>query len=260
MKPSAPRPLSDAEITRYARQLILPEISDEGQDKLASAKLLIIGAGGLGTPALIMAASAGFGHITIIDDDVVNPTNLNRQFLYQPADREKPKAPIAAAFAAAQNPHISLTALEDRFSDRNASDLITAHDIIIDASDNPETRYLANAQALACKTPLIFVSAIRFDGQIALFAPHLSQTADTSACYHCLFPKQPDQAQAPNCATIGIAGPVTAIMGSYAALEALKFVTSAGMSLLDHLWLFDGLTHHSQLIKTKRDPHCPVCG
>lgn len=253
------RALTDAEITRYARQLILPEIGDAGQDALTAARLLIIGAGGLGTPALIMAASAGFGQITLMDDDVIDQTNLNRQFLYSPDDVGKAKSEIAAAVGSRQNPHITITALTTRLTTANASALFADHDIVIDASDNPATRYLANRAALESQTPLIFVSAIRFEGQLALFAPHLSATPDTSPCYHCLFPEQPDVAQAPNCATIGIAGPVTALLGSHAALEAIKFITKAGTNLCDHLWLFDGLNHSSSMIKTKRDKNCPVC-
>ena len=159
--------LSDEEVTRYARQLILPEIGDEGQDALKSCRLAIIGAGGLGNPALMAATNAGFGHITLIDDDRVDATNLNRQFLFTPDDIGKPKAEIAAMAARAQNPFISVEAYEGYFDDRHADELIPHHDIFIDASDNAPTPSLVNRAALAHHHPLIFVSAIPLEGQLA---------------------------------------------------------------------------------------------
>lgn len=253
-------PLNDGEIERYARQLILPEIGDEGQDAIKATRLAIIGAGGLGNPALIMAASAGFGTIGIIDDDVIEATNLNRQFLFQEADIGAAKAVVIAKRAQAQNPHITINSYHKRFDERTAQALISDYDIIIDASDNPDTRYLANRMALAHNKALIFVSAIRFEGQIAVFTP--PKDGARSACYQCLFPHQNTKIDVPNCATVGIAGPVTAIMGSLAVLEAIKLVTKAGTSgtsLAGKLMLFDGLSCHSDVIKTKRDKSCPAC-
>ena len=253
-------PLTDAEIARYARQLILPEIGDEGQDAIKASRLLIIGAGGLGNPALIMAASAGFGTIGLIDDDRVEATNLNRQFLFQEADMNGAKSEVAASIAQAQNPHISIHAYPTRFDETTAEALMADYDIIIDASDNPETRYFANQMALAHDKHLIFVSAIRFEGQLAVFTP--AENGTRHACYQCLFPYQNTHINVPNCATVGIAGPITAIMGSLAVLEAMKLVTKAGVSgtsLAGKLMLFDGLTCHSDVIKTKRDTSCPAC-
>ena len=256
-------PLNEDEITRYARQLILPQIGDEGQDALKATRLGIIGAGGLGNPALIAAATAGFGHITICDDDLIEPTNLNRQFLFTPNDIGKAKAQTAAQIAQDQNPHITLTAQTAAFDNANAVSFMHDHDIIIDASDNAKTRYLANSTALATKTPLIFVSAIRFEGQLALFVPQ-HQTDQRSACYQCLFPltRQTEHtAIVPNCATVGIAGPVTMMMGALAVLEAMKFVTKAEgqTSLAGKLLLFDGLACRSDVLTTKRDKNCPAC-
>lgn len=252
------KPLSDAEITRYARQLILPEIGDEGQDALKATRLAIIGAGGLGTPALISAASAGFGHITVIDDDAIEATNLNRQFLFHEDEISQSKAEIAAKAARAQNPHIKVTALPSRFSDANAQEIIATHDIIIDASDNPETRYRANRAALKGRSVLIFVSAIRFEGQLAVFAPP-QDDALAHGCYECLFPQSTKPAPIANCATAGIAGPVTMMMGALATLEAIKMVTKSGDNLTGKLMLFDGLSAHCDVIKTKRDKNCPAC-
>jgi molybdopterin/thiamine biosynthesis adenylyltransferase len=252
-------PLSDAEITRYARQLILPEIGDAGQDALKATRLAIIGAGGLGTPALIAAASAGFGHITIIDDDVIEATNLNRQFLFHEEEAGQSKAERLAKAARAQNPHISITALDSRFTADNADKIIAAHDVIIDASDNAETRYRANRSALSEGRVLIFVSAIRFEGQLAVFAP-AQEGGESSGCYECLFPQNSTPAPIANCATAGIAGPVTMMMGGLACLEAIKIVTKSGESLAGNLMLFDGLSAHSDIIKTKRDKNCPACG
>lgn len=254
-------PLSDAEISRYARQLILPEIGDDGQDAIKATRLAIIGAGGLGTPALMMTASAGFGQITVIDDDVIEITNLNRQFLYREEDCGAAKSEQAVKIAQAQNPHITLKALTKRFDSTNADTITKTHDIIIDASDNPETRYLANRASLKNGAALIFVSAIRFEGQLAVFAPP-QNGASPQACYECLFPQTDTPAIVPNCASVGIAGPVTAAMGAYAALEAIKLVTKAGThgtSLHGKLMLFDGLAAHSDVITTKRDKNCPAC-
>ena len=253
--------LNDAEITRYARQLILPEISDEGQDALKATRLAIIGAGGLGNPALMAATNAGFGHITLIDDDVIEGTNLNRQFLFTPDDIAQPKAEIAARHAAAQNPLISVKARTSYFDETIADEVMAGHDIIIDASDNAPTRYLANRTALAHDKPLIFVSAIRFEGQLAVFSAPLDGDERTG-CYECLFPQTSSIAPVANCATVGIAGPVTMVMGSLAVLEAIKLVTKAGSigtSLAGRLMLFDGLGAHSDIIKTKRDKNCPAC-
>ena len=249
--------LHDDEVARYARQLILPEIGDAGQDKLKASKLGIIGAGGLGTPILALAAAAGFGHITIIDDDVIEDTNLNRQFLYTPHDIGASKARIAATLSQKQNPHITIEPITERLDVQNADDFISCHDVIIDASDNSQTRLLANRTALRHERALIFVSAIRFEGQMALFAPHKEQD---SPCYECLFPDQPAKGLIANCATAGIAGPVTAILGSWAVLEAMKWQIGTGTSLLNQLLLFDGLSGDIDKIKTKKMADCPSCG
>ena len=254
--------LNDEEITRYARQMILPEIGDEGQEALKATKLGIIGAGGLGNPALMLAATAGFGHITIIDDDVVEATNLNRQFLFTPDDLAQPKAVIAAERAQAQNPHCHITAHRGSFDDSQAAGFVASHDIIIDASDNPETRYLANRHALACNRHLIFVSAIRFEGQLAVFAAPSKGQDTRHGCYECLFPKSTSPISVPNCATVGIAGPITTIMGAMAVLEALKLICPmrTGVTpLIGKLLLFDGLSYHHDILTTKRDKNCPAC-
>ena len=247
----------DQEIERYARQLILPEIGDEGQDALAESKLLIIGAGGLGVPVLANSAAAGFGHITIMDDDRIERTNLNRQFMYHEDHIGQPKAEIAQQFAKKLNPLIDIHAEQSRFTSANA-DMISAFDIVIDATDNFESRHLANKAALDAQKPLIFVSAIRFEGQLSVFAPHLSDNKD-SPCLACLFPATASAAQAPNCATVGILGAITSLMGSWAALEALKLATNSGAPLISQLLLFDGLENHCDKIITKKQPNCPIC-
>ena len=247
--------LSDIEIARYARHLILPEIGDEGQEILRRSKIGIIGAGGLGIPIMIMAASAGFGTISIMDDDVVELTNLNRQFLFTQDDIEKPKAQRAVEIARAHNPHITITAQNARFDEATALRFCEAHDLIIDASDNPATRRLANQITRQTMTPLLFVSAIRFEGQMAFFNHQGAQ----SPCYECAFPHQPAQGDVPNCATVGIAGPVTAIMGSWAVLEAMKYQIGLASDIQDHLLLFDGLQPHTDLIKLKKEANCQIC-
>ena len=248
---------ADLELEQYARQLILPDIGDEGQEALRQSRLLVIGAGGLGVPILVNAAAAGFGHITIMDDDVIERTNLNRQFIYQEGDIGQSKAEKAALFAQQQNPHSEVIANTDRFSSAT-SQMVSTYDIIIDATDNPESRYLANKAGLAAKKPLIIVSAIRFEGQLSVFAPHLAEY-ENSPCYACLFPASPSAEQAPNCATVGILGAVTSLMGSWAALEAVKLVTNCGQPLIGELLLFDGLQNHIDKIITKQQPDCPIC-
>lgn len=248
--------LSDDEIARYARQLILPEIGDEGQETLKASKIGIIGAGGLGIPILMMAASAGFGEITIIDDDVVEFTNLNRQFMFQESDIGQPKAQRAVDVASAQNPHITINAQPSRFDEQTARHFCEMHDLIIDASDNPETRRLANQTTRQTQTALLFVSAIRFEGQMAFF----NHQGSDSACYECLFPHHPQPGDVPNCATVGIAGPITAIMGSWAVLEAIKYQLGLSSDIQDHLLLFDGLQPRTDLIKIKRQSGCQICG
>ena len=249
--------ISDLELEHYARQLILPEIGDEGQVALRQCRLLIIGAGGLGVPILVNAAAAGFGHITIMDNDRIERTNLNRQFIYQEGDIGQFKAEKAALYARLQNPHIEVHADTNRFSPAT-SDICASFDIIIDATDNPESRYLANKAALAAKKPLIFVSAIRFEGQLSVFAPHLAEDKN-SPCYACLFPASPSAEQAPNCATVGILGAVTSLMGSWAVLEAVKLATNCGQPLIGQLLLFDGLQNRIDKISTKKQADCPIC-
>ena len=250
--------LTDTEIERYARQLILPEIGDEGQDALRKTRLCIIGAGGLGVPAALLAAAAGFGQLTIIDDDTIDATNLNRQFIYQPDQIGMAKSEVLAGFVAAQNPHITVTSHPHYCDETRAGELAATHDIIIDASDNIETRQRLNKACLRSHTPLIFVGAIRFEGQLMVIAPHLSEKGE-SACFSCVFPSGPDAAQAPNCATVGIAGPLTTIMGGKAVLEAMKYAIGSPALLLDHLLLFDGLHYDATLIRTKKQAECPAC-
>ena len=250
--------LTDTEIERYARQLILPEIGDDGQDALRKTRLCIVGAGGLGVPAALLAAAAGFGQLTIIDDDTIDATNLNRQFIYQPDQIGMAKAEVLAGFAAAQNPHITVTSQPHYCDEARAGELAATHDIIIDASDNIETRQRLNRACLRSQTPLIFVGAIRFEGQLMVIAPHLSDKGE-SACFSCVFPSGPDAAQAPNCATVGIAGPITTIMGGKAVLEAMKCAIGSPALLLDQLLLFDGLHYDATLIRTKKQAECPAC-
>lgn len=256
--------LSDDEITRYARQLILPEIGDDGQDAIRATKLCVIGAGGLGVPVIMLAACAGFGHISILDDDVIESTNLNRQFIYTPDEAGRAKADIAAKKAQDFNADITITAHPMRFSEKTADDIIASHDIIIDASDNPATRYLANDIAVKHQKAHIFLSAIRFEGMCAVFAPHLLQETDEKGvCYRCLFPHQPEDGSVPNCATVGVVAPITTSIAAIGVIEAIKLVTASGQigkSLLNHLLLYDLLHHQHDVIKGKHDPSCPTCG
>jgi len=249
--------LSDAEIERYARQLVMPELGEAGQTKLCAARVLVLGAGGLGAPVIAGLAGAGVGHLTIIDDDIVDITNLNRQFIHQTNRLTVPKTTSAYDFIRQLNPDISVTCQQVRFDALNADALASGHDLLIDCTDNPETRYLANAVCQQLGMPLIFGGAVRSDGQITSFVPNNPK----SPCLRCIFPQTSlDYDQAPNCANAGILGSTTMIIGGLQTAEALKIIANFGTPLIGRLLLFDGLANSFTEIEVAPDPACPVCG
>ncbi|MCH1465105.1 MAG: HesA/MoeB/ThiF family protein [Alphaproteobacteria bacterium] len=249
--------LSDAEIERYARQLVMPELGEAGQAKLRAARILVLGAGGLGAPVLAGLAGAGVGQLTIIDDDVVDITNLNRQFIHQTSDLSATKTKSADDFIRQLNPNISVTCQQVRFDAQNAHKLATGHDLVIDCTDNPETRYLANAVCQQLGTPLIFGGAVRSDGQITSFVPNDAN----SPCLRCIFPHTDlDYDQAPNCANAGILGSTTMVIGGLQTAEALKIIAGFGTPLIGRLLLYDGLANSFTEIEVAPNPACPVCG
>lgn len=249
--------LSDAEIERYARQVVMPELGEAGQKKLLQARVLILGAGGLGAPVIAGLAGAGIGHLTILDEDIIDITNLNRQFIHKTKSLSHPKSDSAAQFIQQLNPEISVQGQHARFTSATADTLVDAHDLVIDCTDNPETRYLANATCQRLKTPLIFGGAIRTDGQITSMVPGDPH----SPCLRCIFPQTDlDYDQAPSCANSGILGSTTLVIGGLQTAEALKILGNFGTPLIGRLLLYDGLTNGFTEIAVSPDPACPVCG
>ena len=249
--------LTDQEIERYARQVVMPEIGEAGQKKLLQSKVLILGAGGLGAPVIAGLAGAGVGHLTIADDDVVDLTNLNRQIIHSMNTLGMNKAESAAAFANALNPDISLTVFTDRFAPQNGQSLIAGHDLVVDCSDNAQTRYLANDLCRKENIPLVFAGAIRTDGQITCFVPE----AENSPCLRCIFPQtELDYDQAPSCSTAGVLGATTLVMGALQTAEVIKLLTKTGTPLIGRLLMYDGLSASFTEIEVDAEPLCSVCG
>jgi adenylyltransferase/sulfurtransferase len=251
--------LSDTDLERYARQLIMPHIGEEGQERLLDAKVLVIGAGGLGAPVILYLAAAGIGHITIIDNDVVSRTDLNRQIIYRNEDVGQAKAHMAARAAEAINPDIQISPLVTRLTDGNVRNLVTSHDVLVDCSDNATTRYLLGDSAHHCERALVFGGAVRMEGQLAVFQSSVVGHAGT-ACYRCVFPSMPDAKQAPGCSEAGILGPVTGIVGSLQALETIKLCMGHDSSLTGSLLLIEAGQSDFMKIATTPREDCSCCG
>tara|TARA_B100000900_G_scaffold211479_1_gene179284 strand:+ start:178 stop:939 length:762 start_codon:yes stop_codon:yes gene_type:complete len=249
--------LTEQEVERYARQVVMPEIGEAGQKKLLDAKVLILGAGGLGAPVIAGLAGAGIGYLTVIDDDVVELTNLNRQITHSMDRLGMNKAESATLFSRALNPDIQVHADTGRLGEENADVLIGSHDLVVDCTDNSETRYLVNRICHKHKVPLVFAGAVRTDGQITCFLPD----AEESPCLRCIFPQtELDYDQAPSCSVAGVLGPTTLIMGALQTAEAIKLITQTGTALIGRLLLYDGLSARFTEISVQADPACPVCG
>ena len=251
--------LSDSDLERYARQAIMPDIGEEGQERLLAARLLLVGAGGLGSPAGFYLAAAGIGHVTIIDDETVEISNLNRQILHTTASIGSPKAEQAARMMNALNPAMTAQPLQGRLTADNVDHLVTTHDLVVDCTDNADTRYLLGAAAHRLARPLVFGGAVRTEGQIAVFQSGVDGHQGTP-CYRCVFPDATDAGLAPGCSEAGILGPVTGVIGTLQALEAVKLILGLGTSLTSHLLLFDGRNGTFMDIATRSRPDCAVCG
>jgi len=244
--------MKPSQVERYARHLVLKEIGGAGQQALLAARVAIVGAGGLGGPAGLYLAAAGVGHITIIDDDVVEPSNLQRQVQFVTTDVGMSKAVVVADTLSDLNPDITTTSHNARLTADNAQAKLAGHNIIIDGVDSFETRFAMNDAALALKTPLVSGALGRFNGQVSVFG----QTPQ-SPCYRCLVPDIPPDAE--TCAAAGVVGALAGVIGSMMAMEAIKIITQAGRSLDGRLWLYDGLTCESRTVTLLRDPKCPAC-
>jgi len=246
---------SEAELDRYARHIMLREVGGPGQRKLKGARVLVIGAGGLGSPILLYLAAAGVGTIGVIDDDVVSSSNLQRQVLHRDTDIGKPKVFSAEAALTALNPFITVKPYNRRLSDEIAAELIAEYDLVLDGCDNFETRHLVNRACVAAGKPLISGAISQWEGQLSLYDP-----AREAPCLACVFPNIPAAGLAPSCAEAGVMGALPGVVGSMMAAEAIKEITGAGATLRGRLVIHDALWGESRQITVKRDPACPVCG
>jgi molybdopterin/thiamine biosynthesis adenylyltransferase/rhodanese-related sulfurtransferase len=246
--------LSREEVLRYSRHLIMPEVGMDGQLKLKQARVLMIGAGGLGAPLGLYLAAAGVGHLGIVDFDVVDFTNLQRQVTFSTSDVGRPKIEAAKERLAAMNPTIEITAHETRLTSANALDLFKDYDIVVDGTDNFPTRYLVNDACVLLGKRNVYGSIFRFEGQISIFG------APDGPCYRCLYPEPPPPGLVPSCAEGGVLGVLPGIVGSLQAIETIKLILGAGDSLVGRLLLFDALGMKFRELKLKKNPDCPLCG
>src|SRR5437879_7332498 len=254
-KRSAAAHLSAEELQRYSRHLIMPEVTGEGQRRLKAARVLCIGAGGLGSPAALYLAAAGVGTIGIVDFDDVDLSNLQRQILHGTKDIGRGKLESAQDRLRDINPEIEIELHECRFSSENAPQIVSEYDIVVDGSDNFATRYLSNDVCVFAHKPNVYGSVFRFEGQTTVFAPHLG-----GPCYRCLFPEPPPPDAVPNCAQAGVLGVLPGIIGMLQAIETIKLIVGIGEPLIGRLLHFDALKVKFRELNLRRDAHCPVCG
>ncbi len=240
---------------RYSRHLLIPEVGEEGQLKLLDSKVLLIGAGGLGSPASLYLAAAGVGRIGIVDADVVDESNLQRQIVHSTESLGEPKVESAKRSVEALNPDVEVVAYKERLTSENIERILAdGWDVIVDGADNFPTRYLVNDASIWHKIPVVHGSIYRFEGQVTVFKPY------EGPCYRCLFPTPPPPELAPSCAEGGVLGVLPGVIGSLQASEALKLALGIGEPLIGRLLLFDALAATFDEVKLRRDPECPVCG
>ena len=246
--------MNDNQLLRYSRQIMLPQIDIEGQQKLLAAKVLIVGAGGLGSPAAIYLAAAGVGNITVYDNDVVDLSNLQRQITHHTADIGTDKVISTRQTLNRLNPEVKITAVKQRLEGQQLELEVAQADVVLDCSDNFSTRFAINNACVKQQTPLVSGAAIRFEGQVTVFTPG----RNNSPCYNCLYNSDGEELQ--NCATNGVIAPITGIIGSIQALEAMKLIMNIGEALTGRLLLLDGLTMEWNTMKLRKNPSCPTCG
>ena len=252
---------TDAQVERYARHILLKEVGGVGQAKLLDAKVLVVGAGGLGSPAILYLAAAGVGTIGIIDADTVDLSNLQRQVAHTTDRIGMSKVESAALSAKAINPDVNIVPHETRLDASNAMEIISAYDIVADGSDNFETRFLINDACYLAGKTLVSAAILRFDGQIATYKAHLADDDGSHGpCYRCIFREAPPPGQVASCAEAGVLGALCGMMGSLQSTEVLKEIMGVGDSLSGSLIVVDGLATEFRKIKVKADPGCPLCG
>ncbi len=249
-----PNSLTNDEILRYSRHLIMPEVGMDGQLKLKQAKVLCIGAGGLGSPLALYLAAAGVGTLGIVDFDVVDFTNLQRQIIHSTADVGRPKLQSAAEKIRAMNPEVELRTFETRLTSQNALDIFREFDLVVDGTDNFATRYLVNDACVLTGKPNVYGSIFRFEGQVSVFA------TENGPCYRCVYPEPPPPGLVPSCAEGGVLGVLPGLVGVMQATEAIKLILGKGEPLIGRLLLVDALGMKFRELKLRKDPDCPVCG
>ncbi len=250
--------LSDTELERYARHIVLREVGGTGQAKLRSAKVLVIGAGGLGSPVILYLAAAGVGTIGIVDFDTVSLSNLQRQIAHRTADIGRPKTQSARDAALAVNPEIEIALHPERLTAANAMALIARYDVIADGSDNFATRFLVNDACVFARKTLVSAAVTEFDGQLATFKAH--DRTGAFPCYRCLYPEPPPPGTTPSCSETGVLGAAAGVLGTLQALEAMKEIIGAGESLAGKLLIYEALATRFRTVKVRPDPACALCG
>ncbi|MBV9464091.1 MAG: molybdopterin-synthase adenylyltransferase MoeB [Verrucomicrobiae bacterium] len=247
--------LNHEEIRRYSRHLIMPEVTMEGQQRLKASSILLIGTGGLGSPLALYLAAAGIGRLGLVDFDVVDETNLQRQIVHGTKDVGRRKIESAKDRIHDVNPNVNVDLHETRLSSQNAKQIAAPYDVVIDGTDNFPTRYLANDVSVLLKKPNVYGSIFRFEGQASVFAPHLG-----GPCYRCFYPEPPPPGSVPSCAEGGVLGVLPGIIGVIQAIEAVKLIVGIGEPLIGRLVLFDALQMRFRELKLRRNPKCPLCG
>lgn len=250
----APKTLSSEQLARYQRHLLLPEVGTEGQTKLLEASVLLLGAGGLGSPAAMYLAAAGVGTIGILDMDVVDASNLQRQILHRTDQVGRRKVDSAAATIAGINPDVKVVTHDLRLGADNVLEIFSGYDVILDGTDNFPTRYLVNDASLLAGVPVVHGSIFRFEGQVTVFAP------GAGPCYRCLLPEPPPAELAPSCAEAGVLGVLPGVIGTLEAVEVIKLLLKIGDPLIGRLLAYDALAQEFRTFKLRRDPSCPACG
>lgn len=246
---------SEDELERYARHIVLHEIGGPGQQKLKSAKVLVIGAGGLGSPAIQYLAAAGVGTLGVVDDDEVSMSNLQRQVLHGTEEIGHPKTASAARAVARINPHVDFVPHQTRLTDDNGAALVSGYDVVLDGCDNFDTRYLVNRLAVQAGIPLVSAAIGRWEGQLSVFYP-----GGGYPCYQCVFPEAPEPGLVPACAEAGVLGAMAGVMGAMQAAEAVKVITGAGQPLFGKMMLYDALNADTRIIRLSKRDDCPICG
>ncbi len=247
-------PPKKTDLERYHRQIILPEIGEKGQKKISRSKILIIGAGGLGSPAALYLTAAGAGEIGVVDNDKVDISNLQRQVLYENDDQGMDKIEAAVKRLVKLNPDVKIIGINERFSDKNAEKMIKRYNIIIDGTDNYETRYIINKYSLKLKIPYIYASVYKFEGQVSVF------NYKNGPCYQCLYPEIPEKDSVPRAADQGILGPLPGVVGAIQAAEAIKIILENKFVMSGKILLIDLMKTDFRTLNIERDDECPACG